>query len=313
MSRTAYSVLGAVALMVAGLATAQAVTSVPIQGTVRLQNGTAICAMVLANGQYMFSCDGSGTYSLNVPLDANGQITLFAFADGFAPFSTTLGPSGFPFGVYMNTAAPNSPLIATTRSVECAGTPNWVHITGTIETYDSQPLCAMVLSNGQQMFTCGDSQGSYDLTVPVDENGNITVFGFADGFQPYSDTFVAPVCSSNSSTTPKSGWVGVKDIVGISVDGVTIESTEWSVLGEDCAITLQVKNTTSSTKVGVFPIYHFDSSGVATVGPLCCATTPIPAGTSMKVGPGVLSIGGGCDPVDRYKLYLNDAYFNDVP
>ena len=45
----------------------------------------SICAMVLANGQYMFSCDGAGIYALNVPLDSNGQVKLQVYADGFAP------------------------------------------------------------------------------------------------------------------------------------------------------------------------------------------------------------------------------------
>ena len=46
---------------------------------------TPVCAMVLANGQYMFSCDGAGNYALNVPLDHNGQVKLQVYADGFAP------------------------------------------------------------------------------------------------------------------------------------------------------------------------------------------------------------------------------------
>jgi len=59
---------------------------IDISGTVLLQNlGTPICAMVLANGQFMFSCDGSGSYDLNIPLDANGQFKLQVYADGFAP------------------------------------------------------------------------------------------------------------------------------------------------------------------------------------------------------------------------------------
>ena len=41
--------------------------------------------MVLANGQHMFSCDGSGNYALNIPLDNNGQFKLQVYADGFAP------------------------------------------------------------------------------------------------------------------------------------------------------------------------------------------------------------------------------------
>ena len=57
-----------------------------ISGRVLTPNGqTPICAMVLANGQYMFSCDGTGSYALNIPLDTNGQFKLQVYADGFAP------------------------------------------------------------------------------------------------------------------------------------------------------------------------------------------------------------------------------------
>jgi hypothetical protein len=63
---------------------------IDISGRVLLQDSqTAVCAMVLANGQFTFTCDGSGQYTLNVPLDANGQFKLQVYAQGFAP--TTLG------------------------------------------------------------------------------------------------------------------------------------------------------------------------------------------------------------------------------
>ena len=41
--------------------------------------------MVLASGRFMFCCDGSGNYALNIPLDSNGQFKLQVYADGFAP------------------------------------------------------------------------------------------------------------------------------------------------------------------------------------------------------------------------------------
>ena len=176
-------------------ASAQNATWVSISGNVQLDEGTPICAMVLANGQYMFSCDGTGAYDLTVPPDASGEINLFAFADGFAPYRVTSGPNIFPFKVQMQRAAPNSPLIDMTRGVECA--PNgWVRIYGEIESFGGAPLCAMVLANGQHMFSCDDSLGRYDLTVPIDQNGQITAFGFADGFQPRSETFGVPDCSA---------------------------------------------------------------------------------------------------------------------
>lgn len=65
-----------------------------IYGSVINNYGTALCAMVLANGEYMFSCAPTGAYALTVPLDSNGQITLFGFADGHFPFKNILGGAG---------------------------------------------------------------------------------------------------------------------------------------------------------------------------------------------------------------------------
>ena len=64
---------------------------VEIAGSVSLE-GTSLCAMVLANGQHMFSCDGNGEYQLSVPLDGNGEITLFTFVDGLQPYKEIISP-----------------------------------------------------------------------------------------------------------------------------------------------------------------------------------------------------------------------------
>jgi len=59
---------------------------IDIAGRILLQESdTPVCAMVLANGEFLFSCDGTGNYSLNIPLDGNGQFKLQVYADGFAP------------------------------------------------------------------------------------------------------------------------------------------------------------------------------------------------------------------------------------
>jgi hypothetical protein len=68
----------------------------------------------------------------------------------------------------------------------CSSNPqpnDWVQISGTI-TKDGIPLCAMVLANGQHMFTC-DPIGLYRLSVPLDSNGKITLYGFCEGLMPY--------------------------------------------------------------------------------------------------------------------------------
>jgi hypothetical protein len=203
----------------------EGVTWVPADGNVQLADGTPICAMVLANGQHIFSCDGGGAFDLDVPLDANGQITLFSFADGFAPFSATLDPDNFPFTVFMESAPPGSQLISMSHETACAT--NDFRLAGDIQSSSGDPLCAMVLANGQQMFTCGDSLGRYDLTVPADENGKITVFGFADGFQPYRHTFTAEsdICSSDVTVEEIAGKrITIADMIGN--DGRNYR-TEW--------------------------------------------------------------------------------------
>lgn len=92
-------------------------------------------------------------------------------------------------------AAPTCPLISMSYNVECLASDDWVRVRGEVVSYDGEPLCAMVLSNGQHMFTCNSNLGVYDLTVPVDENGRVTVFGFVNGYQPSRKILTAPVCS----------------------------------------------------------------------------------------------------------------------
>jgi hypothetical protein len=61
-----------------------------IGGVIKDQSGTPLCAMVLANGQYMFSCGGQGQFELKVPLDSNNEITHFVFVDGLSPAKNSL-------------------------------------------------------------------------------------------------------------------------------------------------------------------------------------------------------------------------------
>ena len=115
---------------------------------------------------------GRGSYRLNVPLDALGQVTLFAFADGFAPYRMTAAPAGLPSVLQTVMAAPGSPLISTTREALCTAD-GWVRVSGEVESLGGAPLCALVLANGQHMFSCGASLGWYDLTVPTDERDRL--------------------------------------------------------------------------------------------------------------------------------------------
>jgi len=161
-------------------------------GSVKSEFGAPICAMVLANGQYQFSELATGKYDFSengVPLDENGRITVFAFADGFAPFKQTITPEEAEnFEITMYPAAQNTPEIHLTIVEEGPGSvTGWVHISGQVTTEDGTPICAMVLANGQYQFS-DSASGAYDFSgsgVPLDANGEITIFAFADGFKPF--------------------------------------------------------------------------------------------------------------------------------
>ena len=155
-------------------------------------HGTSVCAMVLANGQYMFSCGANdGVYELDVPLDNNGEITVQVFVSGLAPYRMTTDDSDSNMDIDMQASNPQSkPPAVTTVTASDASTPaGWARISGTVRL-DETPLCAMVLANGQYMFSCNANNGIFDLTVPLDSNGEITLFVFVSGLQPYRETFV---------------------------------------------------------------------------------------------------------------------------
>jgi hypothetical protein len=167
---------------------------VTIHGTVTY-DGTPQCAMVLANGQYMFSCAGNGEYELKVPLDANGEITLFSSVDGLAPFKQVLTPeAAADFDIEMEPSSPDSKMPTVTRidPENVDDPPGWVKIDGSV-SLDGTPLNAMVLVNGQYMFSNGDQEGlkvgDYELVVPLDPSGMITLSVFVEGLQPYKETF----------------------------------------------------------------------------------------------------------------------------
>lgn len=164
---------------------------VNIYGTITYE-GNQLCSMVLANGQHMFTCgQNEGFYDLTVPLDENGEITLYGFCSGFSPFKTVLTPEeALDYEIQMIRAAAGSKEIEVTVQTEAGITnPDFIRVNGTV-TYNGQDLCTMVLANGQNMFTCGADLGAFDLEVPLDGNGEITLYCFCSGFAPFKDVFM---------------------------------------------------------------------------------------------------------------------------
>jgi hypothetical protein len=146
--------------------------------------------MVLVNGKSQFSCDGEGRFDMEVPLDSNSLATIQVFADGFAPFKQTLSPQQAKnFRVSMSRSSGGRAL-QVSSNVDPSEDGLRAIISGTVNA-GSTPVCAMVLANGQQMFSCNNSLGLYDLNVPIDDNGNITLMVFAGGFTPYKQVIPA--------------------------------------------------------------------------------------------------------------------------
>lgn len=83
--------------------------NVRIFGSIVNNQGSALCGLVLANGQFMFSCSPNGTWSLVVPQDGAGQVTLFGFVDGHFPFKSVFGGSGGRYDMTLNVATSVAP------------------------------------------------------------------------------------------------------------------------------------------------------------------------------------------------------------
>ena len=204
-------ILMAVALLTASFVTNSA-TWINTTGKITNETGTPICAMVLSNGQHMFSCAGAGAYKLHVPLAQDGTVTLMVFASGFEPYRMTLTSGqatswnvnmipdvdGRLFDVYYN--------VTTSQRL------GWVTVSGDIEV-DGAPLCSMVLSNGQSMFSCGVNLGKYSMEVPLDYNGVVTLMSFVSGFAPLrGDLDIPPPLLSQKQAERLNGtWVGTSN------------------------------------------------------------------------------------------------------
>ncbi len=152
-------------------------------------NDLPLTAMVLANGQYTFS-SSSGHFNLAAPLDSNGNVILFAFADGFLPAKKSISLSeASDIKIQMNPADAFSPKIFLTIDfISGSSKPNWVTIGGYARNENGIPLSAMILANGQYVFS-DSSNGFFSLEAPLDSNGQISIFAFADGFMPYKKIF----------------------------------------------------------------------------------------------------------------------------
>jgi len=163
---------------------------VDISGTIKTADGTDICAMVLASGQFTFSCNPPGVFSLtDLPQENDGTVKRQIYADGFFPkIDILMGSTDEALVMTRSGTCPSyNTLYDPGFFPDSAG--QRIDISGSVLLQDTQtPICAMVLANGQYMFSC-DGTGSYALNIPLDNNGQFKLQVYADGFAPTIQTF----------------------------------------------------------------------------------------------------------------------------
>ena len=165
-------------------------TNVDLSGTIKTSDGTDICAMVLASGQFMFSCNPVGVFSLtDLPRENDGTVKRKIYADGFFPKIDLLNGTSNEAVVLTRSGPCPSYNPEYDPAVVPGSAGNRIDISGKVLLQDSQtPICAMVLANGQFMFSC-DGSGSYALNIPLDFNGQFKLQVYADGFAPTIQVF----------------------------------------------------------------------------------------------------------------------------
>jgi len=168
----------------------QPANTIDISGSVKTTYDADVCAMVLAGGKHIFSCNPPGEFSLtDIPRESNGTVKRQIYADGFFLKIDILSEDSDDVVVMSHSGT--CPSYNTPYDPgffpDAAG--NWIDVSGTVLLQDTQTLvCAMVLANGQYMFSC-DGTGGYDLTIPLDNNGQFKLQVYADGFAPAIQTF----------------------------------------------------------------------------------------------------------------------------
>ena len=79
----------------------------------------------------------------------------------------------------------------------------WVNVSGSVKVGDVD-VCALVVINGQSMFTCGASLGRYDLQVPPDTNGKLSLQAFVKGQEAFKKTISATSTDTDILLQPAS-------------------------------------------------------------------------------------------------------------
>ena len=108
-------------------------------------------------------------------------------------------------------------------------------ISGQVLTTGSQPICALVLASGRNLFSCNQGQYSF-VNLPLEPDGSINLQVYADGFLPYIKNIrqfgpqppVVMLPSVDNGLSDMSSLQGVYAFLRASVvydDGTTFDTT----------------------------------------------------------------------------------------
>ncbi len=115
------------------------------------------------------------------------------FCEGYASFTSITSPdpgTETEFDIDISPPGDFPSMIITTDTEAATNNPDWIKISGTVENENGIPLCAMVLANGQHMFTCEENnKGKFEMEAPLNTDGEIVFHSFCDGFLPFKETF----------------------------------------------------------------------------------------------------------------------------
>lgn len=162
-----------------------------IDGTVKAVDGNDLCAMVLASGRFVFTCNPVGHFSLDsLPLEPDGTVVRQVYASGFFPKVEKL-KSAATGNVILEPARDCPNYNPPSRPGGVPGSAGKRHsITGRVLLQSTDtPICALVLANGAHMFSCGENLGNFSLNFPLDEAGHYKLQVYAAGFAPSIQTF----------------------------------------------------------------------------------------------------------------------------
>lgn len=175
---------------VSGSAPDIGVLGVDLGGRVQTADGSDVCALVLASGDFTFSCDPIGVFSLGqLTREKDGTVKRQVYAEGFFPRADTLyGPTSETVILERSGVCPdyNNPYSAS-ENPESSGRRHGISGRVLVQATDT-PVCALVIANGEHMFSCDDT-GSYALDIPLDSKGQYKLQVYAEGHAPAVEVF----------------------------------------------------------------------------------------------------------------------------